>query len=96
MQQLLLAADYTNKIKIAPGFTNTIKQAPLTRKVKEGIEIPKSDRDAGNFANPQWHAVEQKEMCGILDHESWQEVDQPLVTADMRKKTLRAHHIYMI
>ena len=33
-------------------------------------------------------------MQGILDHESWQEIKQPLVTADMRKKALRAHHIY--
>ena len=33
-------------------------------------------------------------MRGILDSESWQEIDQSLVTLDMKKKALRAHHIY--
>ena len=33
-------------------------------------------------------------MKGILDSESWQEIDQSLVTLDMKKKALRAHHIY--
>ena len=80
--------------KKAHGFTNEIKQAPLTRKVKEGTEIPKAYGDAGKFTNPQWHAAERKEMTGILDHESWQEIEQSLATAEMRKKALRAHHFY--
>ena len=62
--------------------------------MKEGIEIPKSYRDAGNFTTPQWNAAEAKEMKGILDSESWQEINQSLVTLDMKKKALRAHHIY--
>ena len=62
--------------------------------MKEGTEIPKTYRDAGNFTNPQWHAAERKEMIGILDHETWQEIEQSLVTAEMRKKALRAHHAY--
>ena len=70
-------------------ITNELKQAPLTIKVKEGIEIPKSYRDAGNFTNPQWHAVERKELLGILDHESWQEIEQSLVTADMEEESIK-------
>ena len=95
-QQLLRAAYYTEAVKLNYGFTNTLKQAPLTRKVKEGFEIPKFYRDAGNFTNPQWHVAEKKEMRGVLESESWQEIEQSLVAADMRKKALRAHHIYGI
>ena len=52
VQQLLLAADYTDSKKKAHGFFNELKQAPLTTKAKERNEIPKSYRDAGNFTNP--------------------------------------------
>ena len=61
MKQLQAAADFTEMIK-RELHSPIVKQAPLTRKVKEGIEIPKSYRDAGNFTTPQWHAAEQKEM----------------------------------
>ena len=33
-------------------------------------------------------------MRGVLDNESWQQIEQSLVTGDMRKKALRAHLIY--
>ena len=62
--------------------------------MKEGTEIPKAYGDAGKFTNSQWHAAERKEMTGILDHESRQEIEQSLATAEMRKKALRAHHFY--
>ena len=93
VKQLQAVANFTETIKQQFGST-VVKQAPLTRKMKEGIEIPKSYRDAGNFTTPQWHAAEKKEMKGILDSESWQEIEQSLVTSDMKKKALRAHHIY--
>ena len=93
MKQLQTAADFTQMVKRELG-DSLLKQAPLTRKVKEGIEIPKSYRDAGNFVTPQWHAAEKKEIKGVLDSESWQEIGQSLVTMDMKKKALRAHHIY--
>ena len=71
MKQLQAAAAFTEMIK-REVHSPIVKQAPLTRKVKEGIEIPKSYRDAGNFITPQWHAAEKKEMKGVLDSESWQ------------------------
>ena len=35
-------------------------------------------------------------MKGVLDSESWQQIEQSLVTDDMREKAQRAHHIYDI
>ena len=70
VKKLQTAADFTEMAK-RELRSSILKQAPLTRKVKEGIEIPKSYRDAGNFVTPQWHAAEKRKMKGILDSESW-------------------------
>ena len=57
VQQLLLAAEYTDSVKTAHGFTNEVKQAPLTRKVKRGIEIPK-------ILSGRWQLHQPAMACG--------------------------------
>ena len=91
MKQLQTAANFTQVVK-RDLRSSLLKQTPLTRKVKEGIKIPKSYWDAGNFVTPQWHTAEKKEMKGVLDSESWQEIEQSLVTPDMNPCASHLRH----
>jgi hypothetical protein len=54
---------------------------------------PKSYKQAGNRES-QWFSVEDKERDGIIDFNTWRHLNQNTITSDMRKKTLRAHHLY--
>ncbi len=40
--------------------------------------------------------AEDKEKDGILEFQTWRRLNQATVTPDMRKKALRAHHLYGI
>ena len=57
----------------------------MDKKIHRAICFNKDDGESGG---------DEDGILGILGHESWQEIKQFLVTADMRKKALRAHHIY--
>jgi hypothetical protein len=61
----------------------------------EGQTTPKSYKQAGN-REPQWFSAEDKEKDGILEFQTWRRLNQATVTPDMRKKALRAHHLYGI
>ena len=63
--------------------------------MKYGEEIPNSMRDASNM-DESWFEAEDTETNGIISFDTWQRVDQSLVTPAMRKKALRAHRIYDI
>ena len=52
-------------------------------------------RDADDV-DSTWFQSEDKETGGILDFETWERMDQSLVTPAIRKKALRAHRVYTI
>jgi hypothetical protein len=66
-----------------------------TRDVLYGEEVPRNMRDADNM-DSTWFQSEDTETGSILDFETWERMDQSLVTPDIRKKALRAHRIYTI
>jgi hypothetical protein len=57
---------------------------------------PTSYRKAGNSEQTQWFHTEDKERDGILEFETWKRLPQDAITPAMRKKALRAHHLYDI
>jgi hypothetical protein len=57
---------------------------------------PTSYRKAGNSEQTQWFHAEDKERDGILESETWIRLPQEAITPAIRKKALRAHHIYDI
>jgi hypothetical protein len=58
-------------------------------------KAPKSYKQAGN-REQQWFAAEDKERDGMLEFNTWQRLPQESITYEIRKKALRAHHIYDI
>jgi hypothetical protein len=57
---------------------------------------PTSYRKAGNSEQTQWFHAEDKERDGILEFETWMRLPQNNITPEIRKKALRAHHLYDI
>ena len=57
---------------------------------------PTSYRKAGNSGQTQWFHAEDKERDGILEFETWIRLPQDTITPAIRKKALRAHHLYDI
>ena len=57
---------------------------------------PTSFTKAGNMVAPQWFRAEHKEMHGTLDFNTWQRIPQEGITPEVRKKALRAHHLYSV
>jgi hypothetical protein len=57
---------------------------------------PTSYRKAGNSEQTQRFHAEDKERDGILEFETWIRLPQDAITPAMRKKALRAHHLYDI
>ena len=68
--------------------------ATKPRKTKHGITIPRSFNDALQSGDEQWFRAINKERGGILQFKTWEHIDQSTVTNDMRKRALRAHHIF--
>jgi hypothetical protein len=66
-----------------------------TRNMLHGEEVPRNTRDADNM-DSTWFQSEDKETGGMLDFETWERMDQSLVTSAIRKKALRAHRVYTI
>jgi hypothetical protein len=56
---------------------------------------PTSYKQAGN-RKPQWFSAEDKEKDGIIDFTTWRRLNQTTITPEMRRKALRAHHLYNI
>ena len=71
----------------------TISAATRPRTVKYGQEVPNSYKDAANM-DPAWFTAEDKENNGLLSFDTWERIDQALITPDMRRRALRAHRIY--
>ncbi len=57
---------------------------------------PISYRKAGNSEQTQCFHAEDKERDGILEFETWIRLPQDAITPTIRKKALRAHHLYDI
>ena len=68
--------------------------AAKPRKNKHGIEIPRSFNDALQTGDERWFRAINKERGGILQFKTWEHIDQTKVTQEMRKRALRAHHIF--
>ena len=58
-------------------------------------KAPTSYKQAGN-RETQWFSAEDKEKDGIIDFTTWRRLNQSTVTPEMRRKALRAHHLYNI
>jgi hypothetical protein len=56
---------------------------------------PTSYKQAGN-RETQWFSAEDKEKDEIIDFTTWRRLNQSTVTPEMRRKALRAHHLYNI
>ncbi len=54
---------------------------------------PTSYKQAGN-RELQWFSAEDKD--GIIDFTTWRRLNQATITSEMRRKALRAHHLYNI
>jgi hypothetical protein len=54
---------------------------------------PTSYKQAGNRES-QWFSAEDKERDGIIDFNTWRRLNQATINPEMRKKALRAHHLY--
>jgi hypothetical protein len=57
---------------------------------------PSSYKKAGNSPFPQWFRAEEKEKQGFLEFTAWEQINLSEVTPEIRKRTLRCHHIYDI
>jgi hypothetical protein len=56
---------------------------------------PTSYKQASN-REPQWFSAEDKEKDGIIEFTTWRRLNQATITPEMRRKALRAHHLYNI
>jgi hypothetical protein len=66
-------------------------------KLPDGTQSkPTSYRKAGNSEQPQWFHAEDKERDGILEIETWIRLPQDTITPAIRRRALRAHHLYDI
>ena len=96
--QVRLAAVAVQREELVPVASSKDKDLTASAKDKDNAEEKEKGDEAddkskdGDEKEPS--KEKEKEMKGILDSESWQEIDQSLVTLDMKKKALRAHHIY--
>jgi hypothetical protein len=71
---------------------------PKTYKVhldNPNIKPPKSFRDAQG-RETQWFEAFRKQRDGMLRFQTWIRFPQNLVTPEMRRLALRAHHIYNV
>ena len=59
-------------------------------------KAPASYNKAGNQLNAQWFRAEDKERHGILEFNTWQRIPQRGIPHELRKRALRAHHIYSV
>ncbi len=86
------------------GFMNTLAESmfhelqPKSYNVQllnAQIKAPKSFKDAQG-REQQWFEAFKKERDGMVRFNTWSRIPQKIVTPDMRKLALRAHHIYNV
>ena len=90
---------------IAPtrkGYINSLAEASYNTITKYDVQLPAyatkptSYKKAGNSPFPQWFRAEEKEKQGFLEFTAWEQIPPAEVTAEIRKRALRCHHIYDI
>ena len=91
---------------IAPkrnGFINDLAEEMFKQITSYDTKLPKGTKDkptsyhkAGNSTQTQWFQAEAKERDGILEFTTWTRLPQNNETRKLRKKALRAHHLYDI
>jgi hypothetical protein len=91
---------------IAPsrkGFINNLAEETYNTIMKYDVKLPHANvpkptsfHKASNNPFPQWFRAEDKERNGMLDFQTWEHLDQQVVTTAIRRKALRCHHLYDI
>jgi hypothetical protein len=76
--------------------TKQFKTMTLNVKLPAHATKPSSYKKAGNSPFPQWFRAEEKEKQGFLEFTAWEQINLSEVTPEIRKRTLRCHHIYDI
>ena len=73
----------------------TIKKTYDVKLRDKNVKAPTSYNKAGNRESP-WFEAENKEKHGILQFQTWKRIPQHSITTEIRKKALRAHHMYTV
>ncbi len=85
------------------GYINDLAEQMYKQIQTYDVTLPKGTKDkptsnhkAGNTKATQWFQAEAKERDGILEFTTWTRLPQNHETQKLRRKALRAHHLYDI
>ncbi len=85
------------------GYINDLAEQMSKQIQIYDVTLPKGTKDkptsyhkAGNAKATQWFQAEAEERDGILEFTTWTRLPQNHETQKLRRKALRAHHLYEI